>query len=122
MWNPISSIVFTSSLLPIVPTQTAKPKVYDSLTNNLATDGQPNIASIITDFEIAIDKDNQYRADICYSPAAEYRLIDMHTSYSLNKIDISVFWKNEFGNLNPIYLNSGCSANVKLLFRKKILI
>ena len=120
LWNPISSIVFTSSLLPIVPTQTSKAKVYDSLTNNLATDGPPNIASIIADFEIVIDKDNQYRPDICYSPAAEYRLIDMYSSYNVNKIDISVFWKDKFGNLNPIYLNSGCSANVTLLFRKKI--
>ena len=120
LWNCISSIVFTSSLLPIVPTQTSKAKVYDSLTNNLATDGQPNISNIITDFEIVIDKDNQYRPDICYSPTAEYRLIDMYSTYNLNKIDISVFWKDKFGNLNPIYLNAGCSANVKLLFRKKI--
>ena len=120
MWSPRSGIVFTSSLLPIVPTQTSKTKSCDSLTSNISTNGEPNTSSIITDFETAIDKDNQYRPDICYSPTAEYKLIGTHTPFNLNKIDISVFWKDKFGNLNPIYLNPGCSANVKLLFRKKI--
>ena len=35
LWSPISSIACTSSRLPIVPTQTSKPKIYDSLTYNI---------------------------------------------------------------------------------------
>ena len=36
------------------------------------------------------------------------------------KIDVRAFGKDKLGNLNLIYLNPGCSASVKLLFRKKV--
>ena len=46
-WNPVSSIVFTTSLLPIVPANTPKPTVY-------ALYGEPNISSILSDFEVSL--------------------------------------------------------------------
>ena len=30
-----------------------------------------------------------------------------------------MYWKDVFGNLNPFYLQRGCSARVKLMFRRK---
>jgi len=57
-----------------------------------------------------------------YNPAAEYRLIDMHSSMKLNRVDIVVYWKDSFGNIYPFELQSGCSANAKLMFRGKALI
>jgi hypothetical protein len=43
----------------------------------------------------------------------------MYSTFNLNKIDLIVFWKDIYGNLNPFYLMPGCNANVKLLFRRK---
>ena len=117
IWNPVAALVFTSSLLPIIPSQTSKPKIYNSA--NTPSTGEPNITSILSDFELTISPTNQYRPDITYIPPGEYRLVDMYSSYNLNKIDLSVYWKDEFGNLNPVYLLPGCSAHVKVLFRRK---
>ena len=117
IWNPVSSIVFTTSLLPIVPSQTSSPKIYNSA--NASSTGEPNIASILSDFEISSSPENQYRPDITYIPPGEYRLVDMYSSYNLNRIDLTVYWKDIFGNLNPIYLPPGCSAHVKLMFIRK---
>jgi hypothetical protein len=80
---------------------------------------EPNITSVLSDFEISVSKDNDYRDNITYVPPGEYRLIDMYSTYNLNKIDLIVYWKDIFGNLNPFYLNPGCNTNVKLLFRRK---
>ena len=118
IWNPVASIVFTTSLLPIVPSQTSTPRIYTSSANS-TSNGEPNIASILSDFEISISPQNQYRPDITYVPPGEYRLIDMCASYSLNKVGLTVYWKDKLGNLNPIYLQPGCGAHVKLLFRRK---
>ena len=38
---------------------------------------------------------------------------------SIDKRGNIVYWTDEFGNLNPVYLLPGCSAHVKVLFRRK---
>ncbi|MFM7984619.1 MAG: hypothetical protein ACKPKO_35370, partial [Candidatus Fonsibacter sp.] len=90
-------------------------------TNNNFTEigNNSNLLNAISDFSIAIDGNNQYRPMVVYIPAAEYRLIDMHSSMNLNRVDIVVYWKDSFGNNHPFELQPGCSANVKLMFRRK---
>ena len=120
LWNPVASIVFASSLLPIQATQTSLPKDVGNSNNNFTGSGNnSNLLSAITDFTIAVDGNNQYRPMIVYNPAAEYRLIDMCSSMNMNRIDIIVYWKDTFGNIHPFELHPGCSANVKILFRRK---
>ena len=118
--NPVASIIFASSLLPVHATQTSLPKDVGHGNNNFTDSGNnPNSLQSITDFSIAVDGNNQYRPMVVYNPAAEYRLIDMHSCMNLNRIDIIVYWKDTFGNIHPFELHPGCAANVKLLFRRK---
>jgi hypothetical protein len=118
LWNPVSSIVFASSLLPIVPTQTSAPK--DLGGNNLVSGGNnSNLLPTLSDFSIAVDANNQYRPMVEYNPGAEYRLIDMNSTMNMNRIDIIVYWKGRDGVLHPFQLQPGCSASVKLMFRRK---
>ena len=120
LWNPVASIVFCSTMLPVVPTQTSKPNVISNQTNNFSSGGDnSNLASILSDFEIAVDGANQYRPFILYAPSAEYRLIDLFSGSDLNRLNIQVFWKDHFGNLNPLYVPPGCAAHMKLMFRRK---
>ena len=119
LWNPVRSIVFVSNTLPIYATQTSPPQLYNSTSNNMVGSGSPNISNILSDFEIPISATNQYRPEINYIPQGEYRLIDLHNNNDLYKLDLSVFWKDKYNNLNPFLLQAGCSANVKLLFRHK---
>ena len=120
LWNPVASIVFASSLLPIIPTQTSAPKDIGSQSNNLISGGNnSNLLPILSDFSIAVDGNNQYRPMVEYNPGAEYRLIDMNSTTNLNRLDIVVYWKDRFGGLHPFQLQPGCAASVKLMFRRK---
>ena len=120
MWNPVSSIVFATTTLPIHPTQTSVPKIFNSATTvSMFSNGSTNLTTILSDFEVPVSTTNQYRPEITYNPSAEYRLIDMYSNHNLNKVDLQVYWKDKFGNLNRFYLQPGCSASVKMLFRHK---
>ena len=120
MWNPIASIVFASTLLPILPTQTSTPKDIGQSSNNLMSGGNnSNLTFILSDFSIPVSSTNQYNAIIEYVPQSEYRLLDMNSMMNLKKIDVQVHWKDQFGNLHPLLLQPGCAAHVKFLFRRK---
>ena len=120
LWNPVASIIFASSLLPIVPTQTSAPRDIGSQSNNLISGGNnSNLLPILSDFSIAVDGNNQYRPMVEYNPGAEYRLIDMNSTTNLNRIDIIVYWKDRFGGIHPFQMQPGCAASVKIMFRRK---
>ena len=120
LWNPISKISFTTSLLPVVPENVSLPKIYNSPQNALITGGNNNnISPILTDFEVPFSALNTYCPNITYTPNGEYRMTDLYGDREINGIQLSVFWVDYYGNNYPIQLASGCSANVKLMFRKK---
>ena len=120
LWNPVASIVFASAPIPIHPTQTSLPKDVGDNNNNLTDSGNnPNLLNAISDFSIAVERNNKYRPMVVYNPAAENRLIDMHYCMNLNRVDIVVYWKDTCGNIHPFELHPGCAANVKLMFRRK---
>lgn len=120
LWNPVASIVFASSLLPIVPTQTSAPKDIGNKNSSLVSGGNnSNLLPVLSDFSIAVDGSNQYRPMVEYNPGAEYRLIDMNSTANLNRIDIIVYWKDRSGGLHPFQLQPGCAASVKIMFRRK---
>ena len=120
IWNPVSAIIFASSLLPIKTTQTSLPRSIGSNENAFSSVGNnSNMLSAISDFAIAVDGNNQYRPMVIYNPSPEYRLIDMNSYMNLNRVDIIVYWKDTFGNIHPFELSPGNSASVKLMFRRK---
>jgi hypothetical protein len=120
LWNPVASIVFSSSLLPIIPTQTTAPRNLGTQGNYLISGGNnSNLLPILSDFAIAVDANNQYRPMVEYNPGAEYRLIDMNSTVNLSRLDIIVYWKDRFGGLHPFELQPGCAASIKLMFRRK---
>ena len=120
LWNPVSSIVFASSLLPVVPTQTSVPRDVGGQHNYLSSnDNNSNLLPILSDFSVAVDATNQYRPMVEYNPGAEYRLLDLTSTANLNRIDIIVYWKDRSGGLHPFLLQPGCAASVKLMFRRQ---
>ena len=109
-------------MIPVVPTNTSPAKTYSDVwsTNLISTGNNSNLTNIITDFEIPISETNQYRPVIFYNPTAEYRLVDMHSTLNLNRVDITVFWKTHFGEFIPLRLPAGCSAHIKIMFRHRL--
>ncbi len=118
LWNPIKSLVFASGLIPVLPTLTSPPKALDG-TYLSSFGNNSNLSTQITDFEVGFSVNNTYKNTITYVPSGEYRLIDITSDIPLNSLDISVYWKDAYGNLNPFRLASACSGNLKLLFRRK---
>jgi len=116
LWSPITSVVFCSNTLPIVPTQISAPSVYlNGLSYNNGGNNS-NVSQIITDF---VSDSGFYKPNIVYNPTAQYRLIEMTGNRPISNLDISVFWKDRIGALQPFLLGSGVTATIKVLFTKR---
>jgi hypothetical protein len=115
LWNPVMAVVFCSNTLPIVPNQISSPLVYvNGLSYNVGGNNA-NVANIITDLVAA----PTYKPTVIYSPSAQYRLIEMTGTRAIYTLDITCYWKNRIGELNPIRLSAGSTATIKFLFTKK---
>ena len=119
LWNPIQSIVFTSTKLPVLKSFTGAPKIFNSSVQLSSHGNNDNLTSILTDFTVPFASLNTYKPNINYEPQGEYRLTDLMGNDGLNTVHLHVFWKDKFGNLNKFLLNSNCSASLKIMFRKK---
>lgn len=117
MWNPISSIVFTSATIPVCPNAIGPTKFYSS--DIPIQQNSNNIIQMITDFELAISPGNFYTPVLSYLPTAEYRLVSMFGNGNFNQVQISIQWKDYYGGLHIINLGNNANANIKLLFKKK---
>jgi hypothetical protein len=124
LWSPISSIVFTTSLLPVKTEATGQPNVLG--TSNIG-DSAPTARSafepIITDIALdtALGGADDYRQFIYYAPTSEYRMADFSASpQEVRNIDISVFYKNRLDNkLYPITMFNLSTCSMKFMFRRK---
>ena len=60
-------------------------------------------------------------AVLSYTPTAEYRMIDLNNSSSekLNNLDITVYWKDQYSNLHPLYLQPGCKCDLKIYLGRR---
>jgi hypothetical protein len=116
LWSPITSVVFCSNTLPIVPTNISAPSVYYnglSINNN---GNNSNVSQIITDF---VSDTGFYKPNIVYNPSAQYRLVDMTGNRPVSNLDISVYWKDRIGTLQPFLIGTGTTATLKILFTRK---
>jgi hypothetical protein len=124
LWSPVSSIVFTSTLLPIRTEATGQPVVLGAgnIGDSQAT-AQSAFQPIITDIALDTSQGNAdaYRRFIFYAPSAEYRLSDFSSSkQDIRNIDIQVFWKNRLDNqLYPINMFNLSTVSVKIMFKHK---
>jgi hypothetical protein len=112
--SPVSSIVFTSNTLPIVPNQLNSPQIFQN--NNLVqlSTTSNSFSNIITD----MSTNDMYRPELTYNPSAEYRFVSLVNPGPINQVDIQVYWKDKTSRLRPFYLSAGASCSLKLLFQR----
>jgi hypothetical protein len=122
-WNPISSIVFQTIELPLVQTNVSPTLEFYNRTNLTPSNQQGtqngNISPILTDFIVSFGANNTYKPYINYTNQGEYRLLDLNGTEPIASLQIQVLWRDNWGNTHNIYLDSGCCASMKLLFRRK---
>jgi hypothetical protein len=125
LWSPISSIVFTSTLLPIKSEATGAPVILgQSNIGFSAPTTQSAFQPIITDIAANTATTTgaaTYRQFIYYAPTAEYRLSDFSPSkQDIRNIDIQVYWKNRLDNqLYPINMFNLSNVSIKIMFKHK---
>jgi hypothetical protein len=117
--TPITSIIFTTSLLPVLPSLLGVPQLFSGSNSGVLTQDNNNIINTVTDLEVNLTRGDEYLPNVIYEPTAEYRLLDLQSNAPLTSIQISVVWKDIFGQLHPFYLQNGCGATMKVMFRKK---
>ena len=119
LFSPISSIVFTTTMLPVLPSNSTKPTIFNG-TGDLQNSGNNNnITSLITDFEVQDNMGYGFCGQLSYIPTAEYRFISLNSGNDrINNIDINIFWRDQYSHLHPMYLMPGCKCDIKILFRK----
>lgn len=125
LWSPISSIVFTSGLLPVKSEATGEPVVYgkDNVGISTAT-AKSAFQPIVTDIALNLGQTGgaaNYRQFIYFTPSAEFRLSDFATSkQDIRNIDIRVWWKNRLDNqLYPLQMYNLSSVSIKVMFKHK---
>ena len=117
--NPVKSIVFLTSLLPVNPENVSQPEAFGTGRGFQNNGNNANIATVLTDFEVDLVTGQEYRPSILYTPTAEYRLVDLISNQDLAAIQISIAWRNTFGQIIPMLLGSNGNAQIKMMFRRK---
>lgn len=123
LWSPVSSIVFTSTLLPVRTEAAGQPITFGSGNLGYSSSAIQNaFQPIVTDIalDLAASGGDAYRRMVFYAPQAEYRMASMTPSRQpINSIDIAVFWKNRLdGNLYPLTMYNQSSVAIKCMFRR----
>lgn len=121
LWSPVASVVFTSSLLPLVNEETGDPVRYGNSTIQPTATTQYGFQPIITDVQLVNESAADYRKFIQYAPTAEYRLASFQRSKQpINQVDIQVFWKNRLdGQIYPLQMFNLSSVEIKIMFRRR---
>ena len=103
-WNPFRKILIVTNLLPV---QT-----------ELVDGSGDGFLPIISDFIPTVDTVD-VRSTFQYTPAGQYRLVDLVSDGPINKVDLFVYWQDLWGNLNNMYLEPYVTMSVKLGFFNK---
>jgi hypothetical protein len=120
LWSCVKQLVFTTALMPVNNELVGLPGVLNT-NSALDTDAQNNnFSPVITDFEVPLTRGDEIKPSISYSPSGEYRLTDLQSNTPINSIEISVFWKDQYGVNHPFVLEPGCYSSLKILFRRKV--
>ena len=116
-WNPIDSIIFTSNYINVVPELVTANSPYGLTGARQVSNAEQYY--ILFDYMAPTYGASDYHPNINYEPIAEYRLSDMYGNGNITQLEIRTLWKDKWGVLHTFTLESGSSAAIKLLFRKK---
>jgi hypothetical protein len=117
-WTPVSSIVFTSFSIPVIPSASGTPQFLGI--SPYPSNSQNAISGVVTDFEINMSIGTELANSVLqYQPSAEYRIISLNSDDPLRTLNFKVSWKSKWGTYHDFNLKYGGSASLKLMFRKR---
>jgi len=121
MWNPIQSIAFTSSLLPVVLSYDTLPVPYNTpaIQSNISYGNNSSITNMLSDIQVGLVSGTEYKPQVLYVPENEYRFVDLNGITPIHQASFSVSWKTKYNQVIPFRLGAQCGSNIKILFRRK---
>lgn len=121
IWSPISGIAFTTSFIPVQVEYSSNP-VQFGLENTGQSETSVNyFEQVITDITLPLDAAHNYREQITYTPAGEYRMLSLLGSGGIDKLDLRVWYRLKLTNkLVPMTMPNQSAVTIKLMFRRKI--
>lgn len=117
--QPVQSLVFTSSLLPVVNTAVDVPLEFNATNLQESLGNNSGYQPVLTDYVVPWTAQNTYKSQTFFQTAGEYRFQDLYGASPLQTLELFVFWKSRWGFLYPMKLKQGAGANLKLYFRRK---
>lgn len=120
-WSPVSSLVFTTNIMPILPEITAPALEFKDSSSTIISSSENDYSKIITDMIVPLGKPDLYKGTITYYPESQYRFSEfIQSTFSLRNIGISAFFKlRTTGQLIPLRLPNQSSVSIKIFFKKK---
>lgn len=118
IWNSLASIVFTTNNIPVQIEYIPSSAIVNS---NGAQSGNISFRSILTDFTPDLMNAGDSRSRFIYNPTGQFRLLDLKSNLPLVKIDLQMWWQDEYNNLYPLFISYNQSNTVKMMFIKKSL-
>jgi hypothetical protein len=114
--NSFRNLTLQSNLLPIVQEFTVSSSSFESLQNNLSTISS---VGIMANFEPIDSFGWESRGIVQYTPTGPYHLINLTGMDPISKIDIRIFWIDQYGQQYPLYLGYNQIVTIKFAFLKK---
>jgi len=111
-WNPVSSIIFLSPVVPVVNEMIAEPLIFGSSTE---TGTEADVLNVLFDFIVSI-RDNP---ETSFQPLGQFAFTSLFGKHPVSELQVITKWRDSFGNLYPLKLEYGSSFEMKILFRKK---
>lgn len=116
LFSQIISICITSQFLPVIRSQIFKPSIYYAGNTESFQNNNSQTQNILLEYSLT---DNIYYKNIVYNPTAQYRIFELTGENPLFNLDFKFWYRTVFGNLEPIYLNSGTYLSLKIGFFRK---
>jgi len=113
LWNPAISIVFTTTRLNVVNEIIANPYITGPTPKILNSNA--DTLNILYEYNLA----RRNEITINNFTRAEYRLANLFGIEPTRDLQLSIFWKDEYGDLHPFLLEYGSGVNIKIMFRNK---
>lgn len=116
LWNSLSSLVFLTSTIPV-----QNEYIPASAINSMQTSGFAAFRPIITDFVPDLSAAGDPRTRFNYYPQGPYRLIELKSNEPLRRIDLQIFWQDQYQNLFPLNIACNEADTIKIMFMRKSL-
>jgi hypothetical protein len=119
-WSPVSSIVVGTTKIPV--RNEDESGVYKFGTSNVGIENgaSSNFFKLLIEFPVPMQTAELTRQFILYQPLTPTFSAMDDSHVDIHDVDFQFYWRNNrTGQLNPLKIDTGSSATVRLCFEKK---